>query len=271
MQRTLKFLRARAAEEREYAVHFFVPADTQRTRRETLKKAAEERTKQAAAEKKRKEAAEHAARVGAEKKRRRAEQTRRDAEVEGMRRRMEEMRVQEAADRAARAKKQRAAPEPPQMTGEEQTRRRHAHAAAASERRRYAERNRGWAPWTDEQHVAWFIAMGAEFDSAKFDAARPLVVEAVPWPLLLPPDQHTLDTVEWDAVERFFAAAKGVLDGEVYQRMVVSAHRRFHPDRWKSRGLLNTVLDEDLKQRLEEAGNVVCQAITPIWRAVKSA
>ncbi|KAJ7348090.1 hypothetical protein DFH08DRAFT_960443 [Mycena albidolilacea] len=77
--------------------------------------------------------------------------------------------------------------------------------------------------------------------------------------------------IDWGAVEAFFLRAKGQFGVNVagYNTLVEKVHRLFHPDKWKSRRLLVTVMDEELRKSLEEAGNVVAQAMTPIWRKSK--
>lgn len=147
--------------------------------------------------------------------------------------------------------------------------------AVARERARCAARDAGWAPWfggwSDSRYISWFDAVSAEFDETRFGGSQPLTFASVPWPLLVPPTQRTLASVQWQAVEAFFAAAKATLDATAYKEMLEKAHRRFHPDKWRSRGLLQTVLDENLRKALEDAGNDVAQAITPLWVASKSA
>lgn len=125
-------------------------------------------------------------------------------------------------------------------------------------------------PWTNERAIHRFKAVSMEFDEIKFCDTQPLTFESVPWPLIHPPLRVTFDNIEWSAVEEFFEAAKRVVDAAEYRSLVEKAHRRFHPDKWRGRGLLLTVLDEELKQRLEDAGNVVAQAITPLWLASKA-
>lgn len=132
-----------------------------------------------------------------------------------------------------------------------------------------------WTPWAIQKRhaVDRFKAVSIEFDEIVFRDTQPLTFESVPWPLIRPPLALTFDDIEWSAVEEFFQAAELLVDAAEYRSMVGKAHLRFHPDRWRARGLLLTVLDEDLRQRLEEAGNVVAQAITPLWlasRATKS-
>lgn len=44
---------------------------------------------------------------------------------------------------------------------------------------------------------------------------------------------------------------------------------RFHPDRWRARGLLKSMEDHDERGFIEVAANTVAQALTPLWREVK--
>ncbi|EKM49819.1 uncharacterized protein PHACADRAFT_131666 [Phanerochaete carnosa HHB-10118-sp] len=214
------------------------------------------------------------------------ESGRRERQVKEQREREEtERRRREAelAERAAREERERKAREEEARKAREEQEQRQAEAqrlqeyrdAAAKECDRCTRRDARWTPWitswTNARHVSWFSAVGTEFDEIKFCASQPLTFESVPWPLLLPPQKQTLDSVEWAAVEAFFAATKVALGEEQHKATLEKAHRRFHPDRWRSRGLLNTVLDEALRKRLEEAGNTVAQAITPLWLASKSA
>lgn len=124
--------------------------------------------------------------------------------------------------------------------------------------------------WTKQRGVERFEAVSIEFDEIKFCDAQPLTFESIPWPVLGSPHRLTVNDIEWNAVEAFFAAAQAMVSESQYKAMVEKAHRRFHPDKWRSRGILHTVLDSDLRKRLEEAGNIVAQAITPIWLASKA-
>jgi hypothetical protein len=80
-----------------------------------------------------------------------------------------------------------------------------------------------------------------------------------------------IEEIDWKAVEAFFARVKVQLAANVaeYKSLVEKVHRMFHPDKWRSRGLLATVMDDDLKTSLETTGNVVAQAMTPLWRKSK--
>ncbi len=50
---------------------------------------------------------------------------------------------------------------------------------------------------------------------------------------------------------------EAVVPASEYRTLVVKAHRRFHLDKWKSWGLLRTVLDEELRAQLKCTGNMV--------------
>lgn len=126
-----------------------------------------------------------------------------------------------------------------------------------------------WAPSynTAQVSIDRFTAVSAEFDDTHFSAAQPLTFESVPWPLARLPLTMSLDDIEWAAVEQFFGEVRRRVGEAEYRSVVERAHRRFHPDKWRARGLLKTVLDEELRGKLENAGNVVAQAITPLWLA----
>ena len=79
----------------------------------------------------------------------------------------------------------------------------------------------------------------------------------------------SIDDIDWQAVEDFFMQVKVMLNDAEYKVLVEKTHRRFHPDKWRSRALLMTVADKELQRRLEEAGNIVAQALTPLWLKAK--
>jgi hypothetical protein len=119
---------------------------------------------------------------------------------------------------------------------------------------------------------SWLIAQERfqvvcdEFDTTTFSEQQPLVFENVPWPVLHRPDSLKVSSIDWSAVEAFFRQFRAQLPLFVYKDVVEKTLRRFHPDRWSSRGILATVFDEAMREKIREAGNVVSQAITPIWR-----
>ena len=199
------------------------------------------------------------------------------AQVERDRKEREERERKEREEREEREEKERLEREKREKEQREAHRQRQYEDASETERQRCWQRdsacwnlNSRWIVWTKEHGVGRFQVVSAEFDEIKFCDNQPLTFESVPWPVLASPYHLTVDDIEWSAVEAFFDAAQVIVDESQYKTMVEKAHRRFHPDKWRSRGLLNTVLDFDLRKRLEEAGNIVAQAITPIWLASKS-
>lgn len=231
------------------------------------------------------------------------EEARRREELEESIRKMKELREQEEADlrenkrreqeekeeaerrkkeaeRLAKEERERRAREEVERKEREERERREAAArrlsayklASAKEVQRCRNRDAACKvlPWSPFRSIKWFKDVSVEFDDTKFCDTQPLTFESIPWPLAIAPHKVTAEDIEWGAVEAFFSAAKLVVKPGEYKSFVEKAHRRFHPDKWRSRGLLHTVLDEDLRKRLEDAGNIVAQAITPIWRETKS-
>ncbi|KAI0345575.1 hypothetical protein BDW22DRAFT_1353075 [Trametopsis cervina] len=210
------------------------------------------------------------------------EKSKQDAEVAEEARKQEDARRQEeqrqarereAAERIVREKRER----------EEQERRDAAsrellyRQAALAERNRCLRRDLTSFPasanlfqWTPQLALDRFVFVSDEFDTINFGNTQPLTFESVPWPILPSPRQMTLEAIEWGAVERFFAAAAKIMDNpDEYRTVLAKARLRFHPDRWRGRGILNTVLEDELRNRLEAAGNIVAQAITPLWLEAK--
>jgi hypothetical protein len=121
--------------------------------------------------------------------------------------------------------------------------------------------------WSNHRALERFKAVSLEFESISFSDTQPFTFESVPWPVLHWPHSLKVDDVEWSAVEEFFQAAQSFLPLDEYKDLVEKSHRRFHPDKWRSRRLLQTVYDDTLRTQIERAGNVVSQALTPIWLA----
>ncbi|KAM6491863.1 hypothetical protein JOM56_012722 [Amanita muscaria] len=125
-------------------------------------------------------------------------------------------------------------------------------AAARRERERQQRR---WAYiriWTAERALERHKELSEEFDSTKFTAELlPLIIEAVPWPVLTPPARLNIADVDWDAVEKFFSSVRDLMRPQEYKAFVEKSHRRFHPDRWQSRSLWKTVVDETERDSME--------------------
>ncbi|KAI0744434.1 hypothetical protein C8Q76DRAFT_567766, partial [Earliella scabrosa] len=74
-----------------------------------------------------------------------------------------------------------------------------------------------------------------QFDTAKFAVEPPPDFFAIPWPVLASPAELKPESIDWQAVEAFFDAAKERLPTPDYVTFINQAQKRFHPDRWRSR------------------------------------
>ncbi|KAL0949473.1 hypothetical protein HGRIS_009526 [Hohenbuehelia grisea] len=222
-----------------------------RRRMEELR-AEDERRKQ---EKQRKAQEEKLKQEQAQRDRERLEEKRKAKEEAKRKKREEEERQQEARRRV-----------------EEEQRRRSWEKATIDEDQRCRDRDDiQWGdiyPWDSDAAIARFKFLCNSFDETKFTTSRPLTFRAVPWPMLADPFYNTyvLENVDWATVETFFRTVKLKTGPTVeFKNLVQRVHRMFHPDRWRSRGILETVFDPELRLSLEKAGNMVAQAMTPIW------
>ncbi|KAF5393328.1 hypothetical protein D9757_000584 [Collybiopsis confluens] len=129
-------------------------------------------------------------------------------------------------------------------------------------------RNQRWTygPWSPGRALEKYKVMSDDFDSTKFSAHDPLSFDVVPWPVLAAPSKLSVEDVDWTAVETFFHTIRRSMLSQDFKILVEKSHKRFHPDRWRSRGLLKTVVDEAERGCLEVAATTVAQALTPIWR-----
>ncbi|KAI0645733.1 hypothetical protein C8Q79DRAFT_1001259 [Trametes meyenii] len=229
------------------------------------------------------------------------EEAQRQAEIEESRRKLAELerdrplweqqaqkrsaqeRAEEEALRARKRDEQRRAAA---AAAEEQYRRQRAEAEAAEaerrarwerervererEQRRQRERERwSYGPWTPVRAIERYKMLSEAFDTTKFTPEDPVLFETVPWPVLHSPVTLRVEDIEWAAVEEFFDAAKRHMRSQHYKVFVEKSHKRFHPDRWRARGVLKSVADEEQRGCLEVAANTVAQALTPIWRDVR--
>ena len=121
--------------------------------------------------------------------------------------------------------------------------------------------------WTFRGALDRYLETAASFDATKFSArATPVTFATIPWPVLH--SSFSVQDIEWDAVERFFGNVQRLLGNAEFKDLVEKSQRRFHPDRWRSRGLLLSVKDDMERDLLEVAGSTVAQAITPLWKKV---
>lgn len=143
--------------------------------------------------------------------------------------------------------------------------------ATTKEQKRCRKRDQllwGKIVWTDKRALERFEHISSEFKQTKFSEVQPLTFYNIPWPLLVAPEQLEINCVEWANILAFFVSAQATLapkEGE-YDALIEKAHQMFSPDRWRSRKILITVIDEKLRSSLEEAGNVVLRVIDWLQR-----
>lgn len=199
--------------------------------------------------------------------RRRAAHDRAEAEVNRARQEEERRRKAAAAaeDLRQRQRAAAAAAETERRARAEQER-----IEREREQRRRRERERwSYGPWTTSRAIERYKLLSEAFDAAKFTEQDPVMFEIIPWPVLHSPVTLRVEDIEWSSVEDFFAAARQHMRAQDYKAFVEKSHKRFHPDRWRARGVLKSVADEETRGCLEVAANTVAQALTPIWRDIR--
>ncbi|GJJ06566.1 hypothetical protein Clacol_000759 [Clathrus columnatus] len=120
--------------------------------------------------------------------------------------------------------------------------------------------------WSSKHALQRYMDTATRFDNAKYNTTNPLTFQSIPWPILSA--SFSINEIEWKAVEKFFEKAKLNLPPKEFQELVEKSHKRFHPDRWRSRRVLASVQDELERDILEVAGSTVAQALTPLWKQV---
>ncbi|KAJ7084397.1 hypothetical protein B0H15DRAFT_784281 [Mycena belliarum] len=182
---------------------------------------------------------------------------------EAQRARIAERRAAEArkADQERRAKLEKEQ----QQAGAQEAGRARAWEERARREREKRQRNERWSygPWTTQRALERYKTLSDIFDSTKFSQDEPLTFDAVPWPVLHSPVSFSVEDVDWAAVEGFFAAVKPHLRSQDFISFVEKSHRRFHPDRWRSRGLLKNVVDEADRGCLEVGVALSYKACNP--------
>jgi flagellar biosynthesis GTPase FlhF len=214
-----------------------------------------------------------------------AEARRRQAEVEESQRKMREFleeekrrkmeekmkKEKEEAEQKAREREERERLE--RERAKERARQKAWQRATILERTRCRQRDAcKWGSgekWTKDLALDRFISLSNEFDNIKFSEAQPLIFENIPWPVCKNPAKLLVEDIVWDKVEAFFAFAKLDYTEVEFKKFVEKAHRMFHPDKWRARRVFQTVVDDELRKSLEDAVNIVSQAVTPLWRKSK--
>jgi len=121
--------------------------------------------------------------------------------------------------------------------------------------------------WTPRKALDRYNKLAAEFDSLRVSESAPLDMSKVPWPVLHVPG-YALAQVDWNSVEAFFSQAEVLLGGKksaAWKELLKSSARRFHPDRWRARGLIGL---HGGGQEVEERVNDVAKVLNPLYKEV---
>jgi hypothetical protein len=188
------------------------------------------------------------------------------AEEEARRAKAEERR--RAAERRAEAKKQAEAAREQQERAE-RARRDRDDTARRQKARQLRKARWSTGPWTTLRALERYRMLSEEFDRIEFTPSNPLTFGDVPWPLLHSPARIQVEDVDWGTVDKFFQAVKPHMCVENYRIFVEKSHRRFHPDRWRSKGLLKSVLDTEERGYVAVTAYTVSEALTALWREMK--
>ncbi len=179
-----------------------------------------------------------------------ARMLREQAEAEAHRAKVEARRQAEES-RMAEQRAEKARRRESEARAREDAARRDREAAEQLEyawQQREARWNTGY--WTIARAIARYKEYSELFDAMKF-SADPLEFRKVPWPVRTRPSELSTEDIDWTEVEAFFAEAKTTMRLAEYREFVEKSHRRFHPDRWRSRGALNSVVDEVARSCME--------------------
>jgi hypothetical protein len=122
--------------------------------------------------------------------------------------------------------------------------------------------------WSAHDAISRYVEVSKVFDSAIFQGMS-LTFDNIPWPVEKDPQSVALRDITWEAIESFFSTAEFIMEPNAYKSLISKSHLRFHPDRWRSRGILAAVANDVERDCLANAANVVSQALTPIWSRAK--
>ncbi|KAI5886323.1 uncharacterized protein SCHCODRAFT_02752836 [Schizophyllum commune H4-8] len=147
-------------------------------------------------------------------------------------------------------------------------------ATATRQAARCARRDARWPArngfFLSVQHALdRYRVISENFDRARFSiGANPLVVGCVPWPAVVHPSRLVGDdgrgvqgSTSWEDVEHFLQGVKQILRPAEYQDLLRKVRLQFHPDKWASRGILESVLDDELRVQLHTWCVIVSQAV----------
>ena len=114
---------------------------------------------------------------------------------------------------------------------------------------RYEQWNSG--AWTTYRALERYRLVCQYFDETKFSETYPLTFHDIPWPTLQSPFKNSPQDMTWEAVQGFFMVAKTIIRGQAYRDFLKSSVSRFHTDRWRSRKLLESIVNEEERDCVE--------------------
>ncbi|KAK0470770.1 hypothetical protein IW261DRAFT_1372351 [Armillaria novae-zelandiae] len=206
----------------------------------------------------------------------------RQAELEASRKRMQQMLEEESKlkQQAVEEERKKKEAEERAMLSEqeeqerrEQERRNQWQQATMAEEERCRRRDEeNWnlsfgQLWSSQRAIHRFYFVLKEFETTQFSEAKPLTPNSVPWPVLISPTRFYVSMLEdWTLADKFFDRARRSLPFDAYRDLISRTRQTFHPDRWRSRNLLNTVMDEPLRAVMEDSGNKVSQAVNRLYQ-----
>ncbi|KAG8833262.1 hypothetical protein FRC17_011037 [Serendipita sp. 399] len=124
--------------------------------------------------------------------------------------------------------------------------------------------------WTPALALERYNRLSESFDNFKGTPENPVPpLDQVPWPVLFQPP-FQLEQVDWASVEKFFENAETLMSGrgvgkKQWKEFLKTSTRRFHPDRWRARGLIG---GKGWGSDVEEKVNHVSKVLTPLYRAL---
>lgn len=107
--------------------------------------------------------------------------------------------------------------------------------------------------WSDRKALDRFKALIKDFPDTKFSDAQPLTAGAIPWPVLDSPMLFKLEDLTSTKIQAFWKHVSLVHNANEYKTLIKKAKCMLHPDAWRKRNLLVTVMDDTLRQSLEGA------------------
>jgi hypothetical protein len=122
--------------------------------------------------------------------------------------------------------------------------------------------------WTPQNALDRYNKLSESFDAFKGTPAVPVPpLDQIPWPVLFKPG-FDIESIDWESVEKFFEAAERLTvflpnGRERWKEFLKLSTRRFHPDRWRARGIIG---DKGYGIDIEEKVNHVSKVLTPLYR-----